>query len=62
MASNTPMIVRMKMVAKSNNAILTTEWKMVVRRFNLREADKVLFCFYERYDAKLDFLVEAPPV
>jgi hypothetical protein len=38
---------------------LTTGWKIVVRRFNLREDDKVLFCFSERDDGDLDLLVKA---
>jgi hypothetical protein len=33
----------MKMRARSNNAILTSGWYMVVRKFKLREDDKVLF-------------------
>jgi hypothetical protein len=35
MTSKKPMIVRMKMRARSNNRILIAGWKMVVRRFNL---------------------------
>jgi hypothetical protein len=52
------MIVRMKMRARSNNAILTTGWNMVVRRFKLKEDDKVLFCFDERDDGEVDLMVE----
>jgi hypothetical protein len=55
------MLVRMKMEARSNNAILTSGWYMVVRKFKLREADKVLFCLSER-DGDLDLLVEFLPV
>jgi hypothetical protein len=52
----------MKMGARSNNAILASGWNMVVRNFNLREDDKVLFCFFERDDGDLDLLVEALPL
>jgi hypothetical protein len=48
----------MKMGARSNNAILTSRWYMVVRKFKLREDDKVLFRFSERDDGDLDLLVE----
>jgi hypothetical protein len=36
MASKKPRIVRMKMEPRSKNAILTTGWDKVVRRFNLK--------------------------
>jgi hypothetical protein len=35
---------------------------MVVKKFKLREDDKVLFCFSGREDADLDILVEFLPV
>jgi hypothetical protein len=57
-----PILVRMKMGARSNNGILTSRWYMVVRKFKLREDDKVLFCFSERDDGDLDLLVEFLPV
>jgi hypothetical protein len=44
------MLVKMKMGPWSNSAILTSGWDMVVRKFNLREDDKVLFFFSERDD------------
>jgi hypothetical protein len=56
------MLVRIKMGARSNSAILTSGWYMVVRKFKLREDDKVLFCFSERDDGDLDLLVEFLPV
>jgi hypothetical protein len=43
-----PMLVKMKMGASSNSAILTSGWDMAVRKFNLMEDDKVLFFFSER--------------
>ena len=51
----------MKMGAGSNNAILTTGWDKVVRRFKLNEDDIALFCFHERDDGELHLLVEALP-
>jgi hypothetical protein len=55
------MLVKMKMGAKSNSAILTSGWDMVVRKFNLREDDKVLL-FFERNDGDLDLVVEVLPL
>jgi hypothetical protein len=55
------MVVRIKMGARLNNAILTSRWYMVVRKFKLRENDKVIFCFSERDDGDLDLLVEFLP-
>jgi hypothetical protein len=55
------MLVRMKMGARSNNIILTSGWNIVVRKFDLREDDKVLFCFFERDDGDLDLLVDRGP-
>jgi hypothetical protein len=52
----------MKMGARSNNAILTSGWYMVARKFKLREDDEVLFCFSKRDDGDLDLLVEFLPV
>jgi hypothetical protein len=52
----------MKMGARSNNAILTSGWYMVVRKFQLREDDKVLFCFSERDNGDLDLMFEFFPV
>jgi hypothetical protein len=60
--SKKPMLIRMKMGARSNNAILTSGWNMVVRKFKLREDDKVLFCFSKRDDGDLDLLVEFLPL
>jgi hypothetical protein len=56
------MLVRIKIGARSNSAILTSRWYMVERKFKLMEDDKVLFCFSERDDGDLDLLVEFLPV
>lgn len=61
MSSKKPRIVRMKMGAGSKNAILTTGWDKVVRRFKLNQDDIALFCFHERDDGELHLLVEALP-
>jgi hypothetical protein len=42
------------MGARSNSAILTSGWDMVVKKFNLMEDDKVFFFFSERDDGDLD--------
>jgi hypothetical protein len=55
--SKRPMLVEMKMGARSNSAILTSGWDMVVRKFNLMEDDKILFFFSERDDGDLDLVV-----
>jgi hypothetical protein len=52
----------MKMGARPNNAILTSGWYMVERKFKIRGDDQVLFCFSERDDGDLDLLVEFLPV
>jgi hypothetical protein len=57
-----PMLVKMNMGARSNSAILTSRWDMVVRKFNLRKDDKVLFFFSERDDGDLDLMVEVLPL
>jgi hypothetical protein len=54
------MLVKMKMGARSNSAILTSGWDIVVRKFNLREDDKVLF-FSERDGGDLDLVVDVLP-
>jgi hypothetical protein len=59
MASNYPTVLTMKM-GYGNNAYLIG-WYMVVRSFNLKEGDNILFSFNERDDGELHLLVEAPP-
>ena len=61
MASKRPMIVRMMMAFRSNNAIFTVGWDKVMKNFKLKEGDNVLFCFNERDDGELHVLVEALP-
>jgi hypothetical protein len=56
------MLVRMKLRARSNNAILISGWNMVLGKFKLREDDKVLFCFSKRDDGDLDLLVKFLPL
>jgi hypothetical protein len=62
MTSKKPILIRMKMGARSNNAILTCEWNVIVRKFNLRENNEVLSCFSNRDDEDLDLLVEPLPL
>ena len=61
MASKRPMIVRMMMGFRSNNAIFKVGWDNFVRRYKLKEGDIVLFSFNERDDGELHVLVEALP-
>ena len=61
MASKRPMIVRMMMAYRSNNAIFTVGWDKFVRQCKLKEGDNVIFCFNERDDGELHALVEALP-
>ena len=61
MASKRPMIVRMMMAFRSNNAIFIVGWDKVVKNFKLKEGDNVLFGFNERDDGELHVLVEALP-
>jgi hypothetical protein len=56
-----PMLVEIKMGARSNSAILTSGWDMLVRKFNLMKDDKVLFFFSERDDGDLDLVVDVLP-
>ena len=60
-ASKRPMIVRMMMGYRSNNAIFTVGWDKVVKQFKLKENDNVLFRFNERDDGELHVPVEALP-
>ena len=55
------MKIWMKIGVGTNNAILTTGWDEVVRRFKLNKDDNVLFCFHEKDDGELHLLVEALP-
>jgi hypothetical protein len=56
------MLVKMKMGARSINEILKSGWDMVVKKFKLREDDKVLFSFSERDDGALDLLLKFLPL
>jgi hypothetical protein len=61
MISRKPKILTMKMAARSNNAILTTGWDKLVKRFFLKENIIVMFCFDERKDGKLHLLIDPVP-
>jgi hypothetical protein len=55
-------MLKMKIGARSNNAILTSGWDIFMRKLNLREDHKVIFYFSERDDGDLDLVVEFLPL
>ena len=61
MVSKRPIIVRMMMGYRSNNAIFTVGCDKIVKQFKLKENDNVFFRFNERDDGELHILVEALP-